>query len=100
MQYGTKLHTETSQPITAESINKALSEAYIRRRSCENWDGPTHFFNTRAARLRSFDDNWPHTKYLNLSPAVLAEAGFFTPMSDIIKVGLTTLLYMMLLKWD
>jgi hypothetical protein len=45
-------------------------------------------FNTRIARLRSFDGNWQDTKYVNLSPAAMAEGGFFTVVS------------MILLKWN
>jgi hypothetical protein len=78
MSYGTELWTETSSPIKPDFINKHLCETYIQRRSCERWDGPIHMsFNTRSARLRSFNGNWPHTKYVNLSPAAMAEGGFF-----------------------
>jgi hypothetical protein len=109
MSYGTEHRTETPSPITPDFINKHLSETYIQRRSCESWDGPIHMsFNTRSARLRSFDGNWPHSKYVNLSPAAMAEGGFFTVVSMIllkwnlqkilynIKLGLV---YMILLKY-
>jgi hypothetical protein len=86
MSYGTELRTETSSPITPDFINKLLSETYIRLRSCERWDGPIYkSFNTRIARLRSFDENWPHTKYVNLSPVAMAKGGFFTLVSMILK---------------
>jgi hypothetical protein len=77
MSYGTQLRTETSQPITPDSINKDLSEMYIRRRSSERWDGLTHTFTTREARLRNFNGNWPHSTSPCLTPAALHEAGVF-----------------------
>jgi hypothetical protein len=48
MSYGTEPRTKTSRPITPDFINKRLSKTYIRRKSCERWDGPIHMsFNTR-----------------------------------------------------
>jgi hypothetical protein len=101
MSYGTELRTQTSNAITPDFINKHLSETYIQRKSCERWDGPIHMsFNTRSARLRGFDGNWPHTKYVNLSPAAIDEGGFFySGEYDIIKVELAKT-FNMILKWD
>jgi hypothetical protein len=82
-----QIRTEPSRPVTPDSVNKRLSEHYIRRRSSGRWDGPTHSFTTWEARLPTLNNYWPHKSCPNLTLAALAEAGFSIPVSGITKVG-------------